>query len=301
MIYPAKRSMIFVLAFFGTACAMPGMVEEKAYRSDPISLRERAAALKALDPSPDLTISYDSETGKSFPINVFRSSGSCPDGGWPGLVMYHGGGWQRGEPTQFKRQAKLYNELGFSLLMPGYSLGRVDGTPPQQSLRDAVTAWTSIIDRAEELCLDVSKLGAGGGSAGGHLGAALATLSEDKAPSLVERPKFLVLYNPVIDNSPEGYGYERIGEDWTWFSPLHNIPASHPDTLFMLGDEDALIPVSTAESYCARVQENGADCRLIVYEGAAHAWFNDSGFVDTLTDSAEFLSDWLVSSENEPG
>ncbi|MEO0550796.1 MAG: alpha/beta hydrolase [Pseudomonadota bacterium] len=278
-------------------CASPVSPHDtQKLMADSREFQARAEALLETEPTPDLTISYTNKNGKTFPINVHQAAGACPTDRRAGLVMFHGGGWKRGEPTQFRRQAKMYNDLGFSVLMPAYSLEQVDGTLPQQALEDALEAWRTIHARAEELCLDVNRLGAGGGSAGGHLAAALATVSAENAPAIGPRPKLLLLFNPVIDNSPDGYGHDRIGADWTWFSPLHNIPDHHPDTLFLLGDQDILIPVSTGEAYCAKIRAGGSNCRLIIYPDAEHGWFNQSGFVDTLTDSARFLQDWLARS-----
>lgn len=62
-------------------------------------------------------------------------------------------------------------------------------------------------------------------------------------------PAALVLFNPVIDNSPAGYGYGVIGEHYRFFSSLHNIKKGAPPTLIMLGREDRLIPTATAGYY----------------------------------------------------
>lgn len=53
-----------------------------------------------------------------------------------------------------------------------------------------------------------------GGSAGGHLAAAIASIdgfndaTDDLSVSC--KPNLLVLFNPVLDNGPEGYGYDRV-------------------------------------------------------------------------------------------
>ena len=60
------------------------------------------------------------------------------------------------------------------------------------------------------------KIIASGGSAGGHLAAAAALTdrcfenTDDLSVSCI--PNALVLFNPVIDNGPGGYGFEKIGE-----------------------------------------------------------------------------------------
>ena len=46
-------------------------------------------------------------------------------------------------------------------------------------------------------------------------------------------PNALVLFNPVYDNGPDGYGHDRVCQVWETFSPLHNIRRNSE----ALGDE----------------------------------------------------------------
>jgi acetyl esterase/lipase len=146
------------------------------------------------------------------------------------------------------------------------------------ALRDANSAMRFIRANAKELGLDPDKIVAVGGSAGGQLAAALATVDGFDDPrddvSIDTLPVALVLFNPVIDNGPEGYGHERVKDYWQSFSPMHNIAPGHPPTLIMLGTNDALIPVETGELYCEKVRAVGSDCDLRLYEGQPHAFFN---------------------------
>ena len=52
---------------------------------------------------------------------------------------------------------------------------------------------------------------------------------EDTSVSCV--PQALVLFNPVYDNGPKGYGHERVGEYWQDFSPMHNIRKGMPPAI----------------------------------------------------------------------
>ena len=44
----------------------------------------------------------------------------------------------------------------------------------------------------------------------------------------------------------------------------------------MLGTNDALVPVSTAEAYVAKMIDVGSRCELELYEGAGHGFFHYS-------------------------
>jgi acetyl esterase/lipase len=133
-------------------------------------------------------------------------------------------------------------------------------------------------EHAGELGIDPSRLVAAGGSAGGHLAAATAMLSglDDPSDNLAVscKPNALVLFNPVIDNGPEGYGYERTGERFREISPLHNISRGNPPTLFFLGTSDNLIPVSTAKAFQEKMRAEGNRCDLFLYEDQKHGFFN---------------------------
>jgi acetyl esterase/lipase len=130
--------------------------------------------------------------------------------------------------------------------------------------------------------IDSTKIIAAGGSAGGHLAAATALIqgynedTDDLSISCI--PDALVLFNPVIDNGPGGYGYERIGNDYKEFSPLHNIKKGAPPTILFLGTDDKLVPVVTAEYYKLVMDKVKSRCDLKIHEGVKHGFFNYRNF-----------------------
>ena len=51
------------------------------------------------------------------------------------------------------------------------------------------------------------------------------------------------------------------------FSPLHNIKKNNAlPTLFMVGDNDKLVPLKTAQKFKDLTEGNGATCILKVYK-----------------------------------
>jgi acetyl esterase/lipase len=152
------------------------------------------------------------------------------------------------------------------------------GTTPFESLKDARSAIRYIRNHAERFHIEPDSIVASGGSAGGHLAAATALVdgfndsSDDLSVSC--KPNALVLFNPVIDNGPGGYGYERVGEQYKYFSPLYNISKGAPPTIFFLGTEDDLIPIETARYYQTVMEQVGSRCELLLYEGEGHGFFN---------------------------
>jgi acetyl esterase len=87
-----------------------------------------------------------------------------------------------------------------------------------------------------------------------------------------------VLFNPVYDNGPEGYGHDRVKERYEEISPFHNIREGMPPTIVFLGTEDKLVPVATAVAFRDRMKAVGSRSELHLYEGEGHGFFNSPAF-----------------------
>jgi len=217
-------------------------------------------------------------------------------GSYPAIVFFFGGGWTGGDTDHFESHANYFAQRGLICFRADYRVKKRQGTSPFESLKDARSAIRYIREHAEELGVDPERMIASGGSAGGHLAAATALTSafnegsDNLSHSCV--PNALILFNPVIDNGPGGYGYERVGEAYKDFSPLHNIREGAPPTIFFLGTQDKLIPVETARYYKTVMDEVGSRCDLFLYEGEGHGFFNYSHFENykkTIIETNNFL------------
>lgn len=205
---------------------------------------------------------------------------------YPAIVFFFGGGWQTGDISQFNTYAAHCVERGMMAVLVDYRVQSRQKTTPFESLKDAKSAMRYIRSHALEFNVDPNRIIAAGGSAGGHLAAACftnETINESGDDLKINpKPNALVLFNPVIDNSKSGYGYERIGERYLEFSPLHNIHKGFPPTLFFLGRKDNLIPVATAESFKQKVDSVGGYCELYLFEGKGHGFFNEKGMIEEI-------------------
>ncbi|SIN72324.1 alpha/beta hydrolase [Algoriphagus halophilus] len=215
---------------------------------------------------------------------------------YPAMVFFFGGGWVGGDRSHFEHQADYFAKRGLICFLVDYRTKNKHQTSPFESLKDAKSAIRYIRKNAVKFHVSPSKIIASGGSAGGHLAAATALspdFNEATDPlDISPVPNALVLFNPVIDNGPGGYGYERIGETYPSFSPLHNIRAGAPPTLLMLGTQDRLVPVTTAEYYQLVMEKVGSRCELKLYENQPHGFFNYPNFEyyqKTLLAADEFL------------
>lgn len=218
---------------------------------------------------------------------------------YPTIVFFFGGGWNGGSISQFEDQSKYFASRGMVAAVVDYRVKKRQGTTPFDAVKDAKSAMRYLKINAKEFGINTEKMVAAGGSAGGHLAAATTLLPglNESTDDLTVSPKAsaLMLYNPVIDNSEEGYGYERVGDRYLEISPMHNITEGAPPTLFMLGSKDKLIPVATAYKYKEKMEAIGSRCEVIIYEGQEHGFFNQwkkegpKYFIETNTAADEFL------------
>ena len=196
----------------------------------------------------------------------------------PAIIFFHGGGWKVGGIEHFKPQAEYFSQRGLVCFLAQYRVENQHHSTPFESLKDAKSAVRFVKKHAGRFHINPDSLVAAGGSAGGHLAAATALVDGFNAPdddlSVSCQPDALVLFNPVIDNGPGGYGYERVGQRYRNFSPLHNITEGAPPTILFLGTRDQLIPVETARYYQKVMERVGSRCDLMLYEGEKHGFFN---------------------------
>jgi acetyl esterase/lipase len=184
-----------------------------------------------------------------------------------------------------------------------YRVKSRQGTTPFDCVEDGKSAIRYVRQHAKKLGVDPNRIAAGGGSAGGHVAAATATVpgleSEDENKKISSKPDALILFNPVYDNGPKGYGYDRVQGRHLEISPIHNLRKGVPPSIVFLGDQDKLIPVSTAERFKSLAEKAGGRSDLHVYKDQPHGFFNQGKagnfFAKTVFEMDQFLSSlgWL--------
>lgn len=217
----------------------------------------------------------------------------------PAIVLFFGGGWINGSVKQMEPQAKHFAEVdGMIAITADYRVASRQKTTPFDAVRDAKSAIRFVRSKAADLGIDPKRLAAGGGSAGGHIAAAadLTDLEEPNEDKLISaRPDALVLFNPVFNNGPDNYGYERIGNRYLEISPFHNIKKGAAPTIAFFGTKDKYVPVATAELYKQVMEANGSRCDLFFYEDQNHGFFNYKAGTDnkyfnlTMQEADKFL------------
>lgn len=209
----------------------------------------------------------------------------------PAIVFFFGGGWKAGSTNQFKPHAEYFAQRGLAGILVDYRVASRHGTTPFDAVDDAREAVAFIVRHASELGIDKNRIVLAGGSAGGHLALMSSFLAKEKNAEK-QVPAALVLFNPVIDTGPEGYGYERLGERYKTISPIDNIPENPPPMIVFLGTDDKIIDVGEAEDFCSEVKRRHGHCQLKLYEDQWHGFFNyrhTENFIQTVLAADRFL------------
>ena len=221
----------------------------------------------------------------------------------PAIVFFFGGGWTGGTPTQFEPQSRHLADRGMIAIVADYRVKTRQDAKPADCVSDAKACVRWVRANAARLGIDPERIAVGGGSAGGHLAASVATLpgldtaKDDKSVSCL--PNALVLFNPGTVMAPfpgldlKGFGAgldkEKLGCEPTEISPLHHVKKGTPPTIIFHGKADTTVPYSTVEKFAEVMKATGNRCDLVGYEGQPHGFFNKSKYAETLAAADDFL------------
>ncbi|MEY3031980.1 MAG: hypothetical protein RLZZ622_455 [Planctomycetota bacterium] len=220
---------------------------------------------------------------------IFEPEGHQSADRRPAIIFFFGGGWRAGTPGQFLPQCRHLAARGMVAIAADYRVLSRQEAAPQDCLTDAKAAVRWVRANAERLGVDPQRIAVGGGSAGGHLAAAVATVpgfEEGEQLQASSRPDALVLFNPAtvlaaVASHPDLIPAEKLeaikdraGGRPEAISPYHHLQEGLPPTIIFHGTDDEAVPFATAELFTAKMHELGNCCELKVFEGQPHGFFN---------------------------
>lgn len=269
---------------------------------------------------PDAKVeTYKKVGGVDLKLWIIAPDGHSASDRSPAIVFFFGGGWRSGTPTQFLRQARYLASRGMVAALADYRVESRQGVKANKCVADAKSAIRWLRANAARLGVDPERIAAGGGSAGGHLAAAAATLPGHDNPrddlSVSAVPNALALFNPAVvlasvpgmrelDAKRISELEERMGAKPESMSPYHHVKAVLPPTIIFHGKNDTTVPYVTVEMFAGKMKRAGNRCELFGYEGQAHGFFNygrgdGKAYYDTLRRLDGFFSSlgWI---EGEP-
>ena len=247
---------------------------------------------------PDAKWLYKTVNDVELKLHVFTPVGHRTSDKRPAVIFFFGGAWNNGSPGQHYSQCAHLASRGMVAMSAEYRVKSRNQTTPKECVEDGKAAIRWVRAHAAELGIDPNRIAAGGASAGGHVAAAAGTVDSFDATSedlsVSSRPDALVLFNPVFDNGPGGFGHSRVKAYWQDISPIHNISEAAPPTIVFLGTEDEYIGAEVAVRYKELMDQSGVRCDLHLYPEQAHGFFNpDRGngyFEKTLETMDGFLT-----------
>ena len=253
---------------------------------------------------------YKTASETDLKLWIFEPKGHKNSDKRPAVVFFFGGGWRSGTPGQFEKQCQYLASRGMIAMTADYRVSSRQQTKATACVEDGKSAVRWIRANAKKLGVDPKRIAAGGGSAGGHVAAAIGTISgfeakgEDHDVSSV--PNALLLFNPavVLAQIPGKFEVpadkaasrmERMGVEAEKLSPYHHVRKGLPPTIIFHGTNDSAVPYRTVELFEQRMKEAGNSCNLMGYEGQPHGFFNwgragNLPFRNTMSAADQFLS-----------
>lgn len=208
----------------------------------------------------------------------------------PGLVYIHGGGWVTCDlDTHDALCQKLAFHGRFRVLSVDYRLAPEHPFPA--AVEDAVAAFRWAVEHATTLGMDPARIGVGGDSAGGNLGAIVGLkCARDTTP-----PALSLLLYPGLDATLSQPSHETFADGWflthdsiEWYLDHYLSGRAdlrrHPDMSPLLAPSVAGAPLALvypvhfdplrdeAFRYAERLREAGVEVRFHCFETLVHGF-----------------------------
>lgn len=227
------------------------------------------AKAKSVKGQPHTMWTYKEIDGKELQLSVFLPEGyETSKERFPTFVVYHGGSWAVGEANWHYPDCAYWASRGMIAVSVDYRLSKRDGVKvPLECVKDAKSAVRFLRKHAEYLKVDPNKMVIAGGSAGGQLAAAMATLTSHETNddcydlSISCEPNAVILYNPYFKCEAS-------------LSPPNFLSAGLPPFITFLGDEDPAITVESLVDFHEALKAQGGASEFYVGKGGKHGLCN---------------------------
>lgn len=232
-----------------------------------------AAQTKSVAEVPPVAYTYKRVGEQELKAYVFLPEQK--DHGKPraAMLVFHGGGWTRGQARWTFGQANYFATLGMVGISIEYRLANGTNTTPFDGVEDGRDAVRWARSQAKWLNIDPRRIAAYGESAGGMLAAATAITTEPAAQEELRAvPNALVLVSPALNNqkNPRFLRLLGPGQDSRVLDPGEHIRPGMPPTIILTGALDEAVPPETLVEYCEKMRQAKNRCDLQIYPGVGH-------------------------------
>jgi len=241
----------------------------------------------------------------------YPQTGSVP---YPAVIYVHGGGWTSGSKTggAGMRDVPTLLDHGYVVAAIDYRLAPEWRFPAQ--IEDVSCAVRYLRVHAEEFGIDPERIGAYGGSAGGHLVALLGTADEGAFPGdcpweASGRVQAVVdIFGPAdfslfeflgSDKAEEVFGASDATDPvFVEASPVAWVSPDDPPFLILHGNRDPVVPLSQSQSLYDHLLAASVPVEFVVVKNAGHGFVPIGGRIDPSRREiseliASFFDRWL--------
>lgn len=237
---------------------------------------------------PDVT--YCTMDGVELKMDLYYpAEGTGP---YPVAMYVHGGGWSKGDKAEGAGAKEILplQSAGFLVVAVNYRLAPDYQFPAM--IEDVKCAVRSLRAHAAEYNLDPNRIGAWGGSAGGHLVSLLGTTDKSAGFDVGEYLEYSSRVQAVVDMfGPADLtvqfsgGYESArrvfnGFDAALASPVTYVTADDPPFLMLHGEKDEVVPIEQSQILLAALQAAGVPAELVPVVNANHSFKPDGGQIN---------------------
>jgi acetyl esterase/lipase len=209
----------------------------------------------------------------------------------PAVIVVHGGGWARGDPSQAAGNALHFARRGIATISISYRLAP-DAVFPAP-LDDVRHGLRHVRAHAAELGIDPDRIALLGLSAGAHLAmlahlarglpgleptvpASLCDVAEDVRAVIVHYGPFDLSHRLAVDGWDPIAAHlgARVDEpEWvTLASPVHHAAHATAPVLLVHGTGDTLVSWRQSERMHQALRDAGKATELLLLQGAPHAF-----------------------------
>jgi acetyl esterase len=252
-------------------------------------------------------MSYPTGGGEQ-PIRIYTPEGQTPQGGWPVVVYYHGGGWVIADINTYESSAMaLAKQANAIVASVEYRHAPENKFPAAHE--DAFAAYKWVLDNAQQFGGDRAKVAVAGESAGGNLATNVAIMARNQN---VQKPAHMLLVYPVagVDmNTPsyqknanaiplskqamEWFVKNTIKSDQDLQSPMLDLVGKAdlknlPDATVITAEIDPLM--SEGRMLADKLKAAGSQVTYQNHEGVTHEFFGMAAVLDDAKRAQEFAA-----------
>ncbi len=236
---------------------------------------------------------------------IYTPKGEAPQGGWPAVVYFHGGGWVIANLDTYDASPRGLCEGAQAIVISVHYRQSPEYKWPAAP-QDAYASYLWTHRNAMQLGINASKIAIAGESAGGNLAAVVSLMARDKddimpvhqvlvypvtdlvngtkSQSAIENAAAKPLNTPMLDWFYGHYLADKKDAMDAYASPLYaKTHAGLPTTTIILAQIDPLR--SDGEAYADRLITSGVPVSIKLYPGVTHEFFGMGGLVAEATEA----------------